>query len=92
MLLLDGFANGAAPCANATIKCDMVAFVRLPAPRRGIDIASWFVPETGYGHTQFLSLLKLAKWGGWRGTERPRYAREGMLQKAQEEFLVQEQT
>jgi hypothetical protein len=31
MLLLYGFANGAA-VGNATIKCDMVAFVRLENP------------------------------------------------------------
>ena len=66
----------------------------LPGTRRGIDIASWFVPETGYGHAQFLSLLKLAKWGGWRGTERPRYAQrlKRMVWKAQEEFLAHKQT
>lgn len=66
----------------------------LPTPRRGIDIASWFVPETGYGRAQFLSFLKLAKWGGWRGTERPRCAQrlKRMVGKAQEEFVVQKQT
>jgi hypothetical protein len=63
----------------------------LPAPRRGIDIASWLVPETSYGHAQ---LLKLAKWGGWRRTERPRYAQrlKRMVWKPQLEFLVQKQT
>jgi hypothetical protein len=45
MLLLDGFANSAG-CGNATIKCDIAAFVRLDNPIfTGIGIHGLRVPR-----------------------------------------------